>query len=224
MVTEDIYEKVTKYLEEEKILFIKVPVIQYAQITKDYWKNNTNLLTASKLNIFNLTQFDKVVYVDADAIFLKNTDTLFNYPNMAMYDANDGTHTGFSGLFVCEPKLHDIETYLELLNNTTYPMLDGDLLGQEWSKFKTDSNYRIPFTYFINTTWEDLDEAKKYDKLIGFHFCYHYKPWNYISLEEFLKDYTKELKHYSKLREIIVQFYIDDYTLPIRNKYPELFQ
>lgn len=37
----------------------------------------------SKLHVFELTQFDKVVYVDADTVFIKNTDELFLCPHMS---------------------------------------------------------------------------------------------------------------------------------------------
>ncbi|WP_296859564.1 glycosyltransferase, partial [uncultured Methanobrevibacter sp.] len=36
----------------------------------------------TKFHIFNLTQFDKIVFLDADILILKNLDHLFNCPHM----------------------------------------------------------------------------------------------------------------------------------------------
>jgi alpha-N-acetylglucosamine transferase len=72
-----------------------------------------------------------------------------------MYD--DRGDFGFSGLFVCTPSNHNLKRYLNLINHTS--MVDGDLLGQEWTEFKTNIKYRISFNHFINITWEDLDKA-----------------------------------------------------------------
>jgi len=39
--------------------------------------------TYSKLAIFNQTQYQKIVYLDADMLVLRNIDELFEYPHMS---------------------------------------------------------------------------------------------------------------------------------------------
>lgn len=222
MITEDIYDKASIYLKKESINYIKVPVIKYSDTTINNTQDKHILLTASKLNIFNLYQFNKVIYIDADCLLLKNIDELFNYPDGAMYDEED--ECGFSGLFVCTPQNHPIDYYISLLqSNRQNTMWDGDLLGNLWFPFKTNLDYRIPYSYFINITTENLEELRQTISIYGIHFCYKYKPWRYNSSTEFIKDYTTELKNYGTARIELVEFYIQFFIKPLKNKYPELF-
>jgi alpha-N-acetylglucosamine transferase len=55
-----------------------------------------------------MKQWDKLLYIDADVLVLKNLDHLFQYPNGSMlkyevYAGEDENDTGFSGLFIIEP-------------------------------------------------------------------------------------------------------------------------
>jgi glycogenin len=65
--------------------------------------------TYSKLQIFNQTQFDKLVYLDADMLVYQNLDDLFRQPHMAAVNAGGmlpeyASWTEFnSGLMVIEP-------------------------------------------------------------------------------------------------------------------------
>ncbi|MCG3770219.1 MAG: hypothetical protein JW384_01362 [Nitrosomonadaceae bacterium] len=65
--------------------------------------------TYSKIHVFGLTQYEKVVYLDADMLILENIDTLFERPHMSATDAGSmlpstshWTHMN-SGLFVATP-------------------------------------------------------------------------------------------------------------------------
>jgi alpha-N-acetylglucosamine transferase len=66
-------------------------------------------LTLSKFEIFNLTQFDKIIYLDADIMMLKNIDHLFEYPHLT--SALDGEYFNIwpdkphfnAGILVIEP-------------------------------------------------------------------------------------------------------------------------
>jgi len=152
MVTSNIINDVKYYLIKECIHYIEVPVIKYSKEVQEQYKNHTVLNTASKLNLFDLEEFDKVVYIDADSFFLKTIDEIFNYPDGAMYD--EGFDKGFSGLFVVCPYLHPVSYYFLLIEKL--PILDGDLLGDLFFPFKFDSNYRIPTSYFLNIKRQDF--------------------------------------------------------------------
>jgi len=40
-------------------------------------------MTFSKLNIWKIVDYDKLVYLDADTIVLENIDNLFNYEELS---------------------------------------------------------------------------------------------------------------------------------------------
>ena len=221
MVTEDIFDNVVEYLNKERVSYIKVPVIEYSEATKQATKDERLLSIASKMNVFTLHEFDKVVYLDSDAIFFKNIDELFEYPDGALYD--DGRKYGFVGLFVCSPEMHPLDYYLSLLQNSPVTMWESDLLEPLWFPFQTNPDYRIPFSYFVNITNENIDNVNKEVPFFGVHFCYKYKPWNYLSVKDYINDYKRELKHYGVIREEIVDFYITKYVLPLYKKYPKIF-
>lgn len=223
MITEDIYNDVKMYIEKESIHYIIVPVLHYSQATIDFTKDKRMLSIASKMNIFTLTQFDKVIYLDADCFILKSIDELFNYPDGAMYD-DFGRSVGFVGLFVCCPKMHAFTYYMQILQNSKEPMWESDLLEPLWFPYKTNMDYHIPPQYYVNITCTDLDTLKvNYKEFYGIHFCYIYKPWNYDSAEEYLQDYYKEFTKQSLFRQNIVKFYITHYVKPFKEKYPEIF-
>ena len=224
MITDDIYTEAVKYLKKEKIRYIKVPVIKYSQATIDATTHDqrTVLNTASKINVFNCHEFDKVVQLDADCMFLKNVDELFNYPDGAMYQ-DPSWHRGFVGLFVCTPRNHPIDYYQYLITTSSIPMYDGDLLESLWLPFFNNSKYQIPSYYFINITLSNFEDYRKNKSIYGIHFCYKFKPWHYLSSEDYFNDYEKELQNDSITRTNIVHFYINHYIIPLQEKYPELF-
>jgi hypothetical protein len=94
-----------------------------------------------------LSEWDKLLYIDADTLVIKNIDSLFNYPDGSMVKYPDDPW-GFSGLFIIEPKNHDeIELYFHLLQNVN--CFDGDLLGKLWFYIRTSPRHQIPEEYLI---------------------------------------------------------------------------
>lgn len=72
------------------------------------WKYKSSVLnTASKIDIFSLKHYEKIIYLDVDTLVLENIDDLF--------DKYDGSilwwNEPMSGLFVIEPKNHDSLIY-----------------------------------------------------------------------------------------------------------------
>ena len=218
MVTENILPKAQKYLNAENIFYKKVNFLEYSEETKIRDAGTYLLNIASKMNVFTLTEYDKVVFIDADSIFLQNIDELFNYPDGAMY-AEPNHDEGFAALFVCTPRNHNLDYYMALLH--TQYMWESDLLGKLWFPFKSNADYQISTNYFLNITIENLDYWDfRYVK--GIHFCYHYKPWKYQTVENYLIDYYKEFEVGSYIRQNIIQYYFDYYLTPLRKEYPEL--
>ena len=83
-------------------------------IKNPYAHNLTNpnfLYTLNKLHIWNLVEYDSIVYLDADNLILRNADELFTCPNMCAVFMNPcHFHTG---LMVITP---DHEEFLKLLS------------------------------------------------------------------------------------------------------------
>ena len=130
--------------------------------------NETVLSTASKLNIFFFTDWEKLIYIDADVLVLKNMDELFSYRDCSMVKY-DNDEMGFTGLFVIEPSHHYSQFYLTLIENEL--CFDGDLFGHLWMPFVSyNKEYQIP-EYYLGYPWQ-------YGGIKAIHFCNNPKPWH----------------------------------------------
>lgn len=112
--------------------------LEYSSMMKEKFQNTTRsniLYTASKIQVFTLKEWDKMVYIDADTIFLQNADELFEYPDGAMIKYPNDPY-GFSGLFVFCPGNHDEDDFYPTVMREHF-CADGDLLGKFWFFVKT---------------------------------------------------------------------------------------
>ena len=124
IVTEDISDENIEVLQKLGIGVLKrnqiLPSypVEFSQVLvdkKNYWHRGM-----VKLEIFNLTDFDKIVFVDADMIMKSNCDELFDKPHMsACWDGGlnfaeiNFSNSFNSGLLVVEP---DEELYKDIIN------------------------------------------------------------------------------------------------------------
>ena len=221
-VTENIFNQVKPYLEQERILYKIIPFLEYTQETKDRWmiKRGTaySLNIAAKFAIFKFYEFDKLVYIDSDIMIYQNIDNLFNYPDGALYD-DDGQP--FIGLFVFIPKNHPADYYYTL--SLVLHRIESDILEPLFFPFKSNPDYRIPYEYYINVT-NNL-ELTPFNQIKVIHFCYNYKPWRYLNANSFFYDYNKEFPNeHSQSRWRIINDYMDNYLIPLFKKYPEFKQ
>ena len=111
VVNENIKKETRDRLQEEGYIVIEKPKIEVPQEIKNknrilpYWNN-----TFDKFNLFDLTDFDKIVYLDSDIYVRKNIDELFDKPNMSAviagksYPGNESWNELNSGLMVIEPQ------------------------------------------------------------------------------------------------------------------------
>lgn len=221
MITDNIFEKVIKIINKEGINYVRVPVIEYPPVTLENMNNKRLETIASKINVFSLNQFDKVLYLDADSFFMKNIDELFTFPDGSLYD--DGTPMrGFCGLFICSPRCHPLEYYIILIRCTS--VWESDIIEELWFPFKTNEDYRIPHQYFVNINESNFDTLFPLENnLFGLHFCGEYKPWKYNNIDEYLKAFYQDDKVQSELRDLLVRWYYVHYVEPLKKHYPELF-
>ncbi|KAG8390009.1 hypothetical protein BUALT_Bualt01G0038700 [Buddleja alternifolia] len=64
-------------------------------------KNSYNEYNYSKFRLWQLTDYDKIIFIDSDVVVLRNLDILFNFPQMSA-TGNDGSLFN-SGIMVIEP-------------------------------------------------------------------------------------------------------------------------
>ncbi len=110
-----IYVVVPVSMEESlvtKICHLGVEVIKCEpiNISKEAVQNNPNQgwnETFFKLNIMRLIQFEKIVFIDADTIVMRNVDKLFEFPSLSGTTTGKAGHPDWcglnSGVMVLEP-------------------------------------------------------------------------------------------------------------------------
>lgn len=112
VVNENIKAETKKILEKEGIKIIvkdSVTVPESIKKSNQIFTSNWNY-TFDKFNLFDLGEFDKIVYLDSDMYVKRNIDELFDKPNMSgvvagkSYPGNESWEELNSGLMVIEPK------------------------------------------------------------------------------------------------------------------------
>lgn len=178
----------------------------------------------AKLNIFNLTSYHKIIYLDSDMYITRNIDHLFASENMSAviagskYPGNETWRDINSGLLVIKPNHRIFNELLETLNSYTVNDVavgDQDILNayfKEWpitDALHLSEGYNIFFQYldyYINNLNYSLDE------IYVIHFIGAAKPWQWSKREYllylaklFIKgDFNKAkiLRRYTKLLEV----------------------
>eukprot|EP01095_Lingulamoeba_sp_RSL-Kostka_P016626 TRINITY_DN8193_c2_g1_i4.p1 TRINITY_DN8193_c2_g1~~TRINITY_DN8193_c2_g1_i4.p1 ORF type:complete len:444 (+),score=47.43 TRINITY_DN8193_c2_g1_i4:479-1810(+) len=160
----------------------------------------------SKLNIYNLTEYDKVVYLDTDILVLENVDELFFCPGYCAALRNAFFNTG---VIVLKPSVdlfedlldkrlslpsynageqglmnsyfHDFDLRCEGFNGDeeTLMRLDGGKCGRLPAYYNGDLG---PY-YLANAKW-NLPEKRTQPKILHFTLG-TYKPWQWWSYAPF---------------------------------------
>jgi len=137
-------------------------------------KGTYNEWNYSKLRIWQLTMYDKIIFLDSDLLVLKNIDHLYAYPQLSAAP-NDFTLFN-SGLMVIEPSMCMFE---ELMNKTlkVKPHNGGDqgFLNEVftwWHRLPTKVNYLKTFEGNNNSN----DNEIVHEDLYVMHYL-GLKPW-----------------------------------------------
>lgn len=108
-MTEDVYFSYKDLISKMGCIPELIRKTEYhKQLREGFLKNNRLLNTASRVSVFDLNSYDKMVFIDTDVLLLKNVDELFNYPDGSMCSPKpeDG---GFEGLLVFIPRNHSLD-------------------------------------------------------------------------------------------------------------------
>jgi alpha-N-acetylglucosamine transferase len=132
----------------------------------------------SKLQLWQLTQYDRVVFLDADTLVVKNIDRLFGYPEFCgapnLYETLADMHRLNSGVFVAQPSQ---QTFDDMLSHLDAP-------GAQWRR--TDQTFLETYfpdwhglPYIFNTlqyVYFNLPQLWHWPSIHVVHYQYE-KPW-----------------------------------------------
>lgn len=173
------------------------------------WKN-----CLTKFHIFNKTEFDKVVFLDADILILKNLDHLFEKPDMTC--ALDGEYFNLwpdwphfnSGCMVIEPNKDKFDNILNYVNNLkteelpNYVIADQEILNLYYSDWVNKIDLHLNKFYNVFAPYVQDEQIKE---LANECYFIHYtgrKPWTLW--------YKSPLEHYSEVYYTTGRIYIEN--------------
>ena len=172
---------------------LKIPDIH--RTSNGHWGN-----TFDKIQLFGLTDYEKLVYVDSDMMVLQNIDELFEKPHMSAVAAGRMLYPTSvrlnSGLMVIEPADHIPELIAEKLDAAMHQVAqlgvsavgDQDLINAYYSDWTATTHLHLPdsynvFQFHIDQYIREKDFSlgvfgAKGDKVIKIvHFIGALKPW-----------------------------------------------
>ncbi|NET09075.1 MAG: glycosyltransferase family 8 protein [Symploca sp. SIO2B6] len=134
----------------------------------------------AKLRLWELEQFDKIIFLDADVIVIQNIDRLFQYPEFVaapnLYESIADFNRLNSGVFVAQPNRNTFDNMLAHLDRPEkfWPRTDQTFLGDFYPHW-----HGLP--YIFNTlqyVWFNLPELWDWNRIHVIHYQYE-KPWEY---------------------------------------------
>lgn len=223
MVTDNIDENYIKYLKQLKNVIVKK--VNPINVSDDVLSiNNQNgqpkwTHSFTKLNMFNLTEYEKLVFVDSDMLIIDNIDNLFDLPNLSAtiadkaYPRKEAWKELNSGIMVIEPKTAEFNRLKNLIpKDTKSPIGDQDILHLGYPNWKTNNNLHLDESY--NVFFNHIDFYKQWfkngnsEKVI--HFIGPNKPWNMSKskiviyyLQNISKRHFIEINYFNKYRSLL---------------------
>lgn len=151
--------------------------------------------TFEKLKIFRLTQFEKIVFVDADMYIVNNIDSLFDKPSFSAVRSRSNVfgkdYFSFnSGLMVVEPSLSFYEEIRKFIVPTVkdsvennYACGDQNVLNNFYHDWHLYPKLHLPDGY--NIFWSSINSyiidgyksGKSEKQIFIIHFTGKHKPW-----------------------------------------------
>lgn len=195
---------------------ISIPdIIKSTNIEFPHWSN-----TFDKFSIFDLTDYDKLVYLDSDIYVARNIDELFDKPHMSAvcagksYPGNESWEGLNSGVMVIKPQIGIKEDLIQkmhemMLKYTGGPRGIGDQdVMEEYFNWKDKKNLHLDEKYNVFAKHTDYytNNLNKTD-LACIHFTGTRKPWS-LTTEE-LSDLKKELYNQKKIQYAFLENYME---------------
>lgn len=131
-----------------------------------------------KLRLWELEQHEKVVFLDADTLVVRNIDRLFGYhefvaaPNL--YESLDDFHRLNSGVFVAQPSRATFDRMLVALDQ---PDVFWARTDQTFLQTYFPDWHGLPYIYnTLQYVWFNLPQLWRWEQIHLIHFQYE-KPW-----------------------------------------------
>lgn len=115
IATDDISIKTLKILQEAGIQY---KIVKHYDFTKEVGHYKC---TINKFYAFELKEYDKVCFIDADSFVIQNIDFIFRQKHFSgcRYELEDnGLYKIFGALWLCLPKEHNFEDILKKYQDT----------------------------------------------------------------------------------------------------------
>jgi len=218
-----------KQLSDENILCHRLEdsVVELVNVnclvpgTRPHWQ-----FTFDKLLIFGLTQYDKIVFLDADMMVCDDIDGLFDWPDMSAVQSGKVLHPDWlhlnSGLMVIEPNIQVLQILLDNVvptidecKNIQSGVGDQDVIQRVFSQWPEQNEKHLPFAY--NLYFKDITYYMRNNsccctpKII--HFSASGKPWVKQSLKinvaviiSIMRHNIKALKYHFEYKLLLGRF------------------
>lgn len=220
LVTSNVSQPILEIMRQLDLEYKIIDPI-YSQELVDYNKTiqprfaRTWALCLSKFETFNLVEYDKIIFLDADILVLKNLDHLFEYPHLT--SALDGEYFNLwpdnphfnSGILVIKP---DKKEYTNLTNFYSNLVLDEDkkiqciadqeILNMYYSDWPFKEELHLNKYYDIFAPYIGEEQINDVDENCYFIHFVGRKPWrSFFKIDT--ETYTE--KYYDIARQIITE-------------------
>lgn len=139
---------------------------------------HTPLDNFCKLRLWKLTEYDKIVFIDADALVLRNVDKLFDYPEFSaapnVYESLADFHRLNSGVFVAKPSEATFQAMLTALDR---PDAFWRRTDQTFLETFFPDWHGLPVTMnMLQYVWFSMPGLFNWNSICILHYQYE-KPW-----------------------------------------------
>lgn len=132
----------------------------------------------AKLRLWELDQFETVVFLDADLVVVQNIDQLFGYPEFSaapnVYESLADFHRLNSGVFVAKP---NHQTFHAMLAHLDQPERFWRRTDQTFLQEYFPQWHGLPYIYnTLQYVWFNLPDLWCWEQIRVIHYQYE-KPW-----------------------------------------------
>ena len=131
-----------------------------------------------KLRLWEMEDHDKIVFLDADTLVIKNIDRLFDYPEFVaapnLYESLADFHRMNSGVFVAQPNR---QTFADMLTRLDQPDVFWPRTDQTFLQTYFPDWHGLPYIYnTLQYVWFNLPQLWNWESIHLIHYQYE-KPW-----------------------------------------------
>ncbi|PZO66784.1 MAG: glycosyl transferase [Paracoccus denitrificans] len=132
----------------------------------------------AKLRLWQLADYDRVVFIDADALVLQNVDRLFEYPEFCaapnVYESVADFHRLNSGVFTAQPSQ---ATFDDMLARLDQPGAFWRRTDQTFLESYFPDWHGLPVFYnMLQYVWFNMPDLWRWEDVKILHYQYE-KPW-----------------------------------------------